>query len=328
MASKTTNYGLNKHSPQDFYNVEARNENWDKIDEALAATDPTKITAKAEPADGDGVMIADSADGGKAKRLLWSSVKTALGKLFVPLARKINGKTLSADVTLTGDDIAMGADDAESLRAAMAKRALAKETLTLAGDINAKSDFPRGKSLVFRTTDSDWDGNMPSEYSAYAKLRSALSGSYDMWFGASDCRFWFARAEDDAIPARNIWYEVARCVAPEVHDLPLADGWQAYGEGLCWYTRNQFKEVTIGMLLRSTSALTSDGAQFATLPEGFRPKVTVIAPVNVTANDYSHSACHVTINPDGGVYLHFDASSLSGKTVLQLLCPVFHYPAK
>ena len=39
MASKTTNYGLNKHSPQDFYNVEARNENWDKIDEALAATD-------------------------------------------------------------------------------------------------------------------------------------------------------------------------------------------------------------------------------------------------------------------------------------------------
>lgn len=210
----------------------------------------------------------------------------------------------------------------------MAKRALAKETLTLAGDINAKSDFPRGKSLVFRTTDSDWDGNMPSEYAAYAKLRSALSGSYDMWFGASDCRFWFARAGDDAIPARNIWYEVARCVAPEVHDLPLADGWQAYGEGLCWYTRNQFKEVTIGMLLRSTSALTSDGTQFATLPEGFRPKVTVIAPVNVTANDYSHSACHVTINPDGGVYLHFDASSLSGKTVLQLLCPVFHYPAK
>lgn len=124
------------------------------------------------------------------------------------------------------------------------------------------------------------------------------------------------------------WVQLAKCETPEIHELPLANGWQAYGEGLCWYTRNQFKEVTIGMLLRSTSALTSDGTQFATLPEGFRPKVTVIAPVNVTANDYSHSACHVTINPDGGVYLHFDASSLSGKTVLQLLCPVFHYPAK
>ena len=122
MASKTTNYGLNKHSPQDFYNVEARNENWDKIDEALAAADPTKITAKAEPADGDGVMIADSADGGKAKRLLWSSVKAALGKLFVPLARKINGKALEKDVTLTGENIAVSTTDSTPISGAVKYR--------------------------------------------------------------------------------------------------------------------------------------------------------------------------------------------------------------
>ena len=48
------------------------------------------------------------------------SVKTALTKL-VPTSRKVNGKALTEDVTLTGDDIAMGADDTESLRAAMAK---------------------------------------------------------------------------------------------------------------------------------------------------------------------------------------------------------------
>lgn len=122
MASKTTNYGLNKHSPQDSYNVEARNENWDKIDEALAATDPTKITAKAAPADGDGVMIADSADGSKAKRLLWSSVKTALGKLFVPLARKVNGKTLTKDVTLTGENIAVSTTDSTPISGAVKYR--------------------------------------------------------------------------------------------------------------------------------------------------------------------------------------------------------------
>lgn len=122
MASKTTNYGLNKHSPQDFYNVEARNENWDKIDEALAATDPTKITTKAEPADGDGVMIADSADGGKAKRLLWSNVKAALGKLFVPLARKVNGKALTEDVTLTGENIAVSTADSTPISGAVKYR--------------------------------------------------------------------------------------------------------------------------------------------------------------------------------------------------------------
>ena len=122
MASKTTNYGLNKHSPQDLYNVEARNENWDKIDEALAAADPTKITTKAAPADGDGVMIADSADGGKAKRLLWSNVKAALGKLFVPLARKINGKTLTEDVTLTGENIAVSTTDSTLISGAVKYR--------------------------------------------------------------------------------------------------------------------------------------------------------------------------------------------------------------
>ena len=36
MASKTKNYGLNKHDPEDFYDVNARNENWDKIDTVLA----------------------------------------------------------------------------------------------------------------------------------------------------------------------------------------------------------------------------------------------------------------------------------------------------
>ena len=112
MSKNTKNYGLFEYEPEtdgaQTFNIQsALNENWDKIDETLAATDPTKITAKAAPADGDGVMIADSADGGKAKRLLWSNVKAALGKLFVPLARKINGKALAKDVTLTADDIKM-----------------------------------------------------------------------------------------------------------------------------------------------------------------------------------------------------------------------------
>ena len=93
-----------------------------QINNALDAIDPTKITTKAEPADGDGVMIADSADGGKAKRLLWSSVKTALGKLFVPLARKVNGKTLTEDVTLTGENIAVSTTDSTPISGAVKYR--------------------------------------------------------------------------------------------------------------------------------------------------------------------------------------------------------------
>ena len=93
-----------------------------QINNALDAIDPTKITAKAAPADGDGVMIADSADGGKAKRLLWSNVKAALGKLFVPLARTVNGKALTEDVTLTGENIAVSTTDSTPISSAVKYR--------------------------------------------------------------------------------------------------------------------------------------------------------------------------------------------------------------
>ena len=93
-----------------------------QINNALDAIDPTKITTKATPADADGVMIADSADGGKAKRLLWSSVKAALGKLFVPLTRTVNGKMLSADVTLTGENIAVSTTDSTPISSAVKYR--------------------------------------------------------------------------------------------------------------------------------------------------------------------------------------------------------------
>ena len=103
MAQKTPNYNLNKPGYEDFGDVDMLNENFEKIDKVLAATDPTKVPTKAEPADGDGVMIADSADGGKAKRLLWSNGKTALEQVFgdarTTVSRHIADKSNPHEVT-------------------------------------------------------------------------------------------------------------------------------------------------------------------------------------------------------------------------------------
>lgn len=182
-----------------------------------------------------------------------------------------------------------------SLRAATAKRPLAKETLTLAGDINAKSAFPRGKSLVFRTTDSDWDGNMPSEYAAYAKLRSSLSGSYDMWFGASDCRFWFARAGDDAIPARDIWYELARCVAPEVHELPLASDFPEQPYSNSYYkTQEGIVHLNFCITRGSSTAFTASEV-VCTLPIGYRPSSVRMFSVGGDSGYFSTVAAPVQV---------------------------------
>lgn len=100
---QTPNYNLNKPGYEDFGDVDMLNENFEKIDKVLAATDPTKITAKDEPADGDGVMIADSADGSKAKRLSWSNVKAALEQVFgdvrTAVSRHIADKSNPHEVT-------------------------------------------------------------------------------------------------------------------------------------------------------------------------------------------------------------------------------------
>ncbi len=272
MANKTTNYGLNKHSPQDFYNVEARNENWDKIDEALAATDPTKITAKAAPADGDGVMIADSADGGKAKRLLWSSVKTALGKLFVPLARKINGKTLAKDVTLTAADIKMPNSE-ENVGAAMAKRLKDCGELSGQNDADLLTDpgFYRGgetsKMLLHAPifsyawtlevlANSAWNVGVTQRFIDYETRRMFIRSNHPLESG------W----------VWNNWMEVAQCKTPDYHALSLADGIQSHGTAVYW--KDQFNVVSIIFdygSKKSGSFTPDDWELLATLPEGFRP---------------------------------------------------------
>ena len=260
----------------------------ERIDNALDAVDPTKVTAKAEPADGDGVMIADSADGGKAKRLLWSNVKAALGKLFVPLARKINGKALTKDVTLTGDDIAMGADDAESLRAAMAKRLWRYTQMRNADDVPATADavnqlepgcygfvlqkrkdwFPnelkdvlaRYELIVHNTADCIQNGTL--------QLR-CIDGAYQLMEYIGEIV-----TKTEGITIR--WRRVATCNPPEIHELPLAEGWEKF-DATCRYYKTQESVVVVSIAARTTQSF-QVSASLATLPEGFRPAADLEVP--------------------------------------------------
>lgn len=115
MAEYTSNYNLEKPAETEFYDVAVQNGNMDKIDETIASIDAAKADAKSTLADGDAVSIVDSADSSKTKRVLWSTFKSALGQLFVPLTRKINNKALSSDLNLTGEDIPTSSTDETSI---------------------------------------------------------------------------------------------------------------------------------------------------------------------------------------------------------------------
>ena len=290
MASKTTNYGLNKHSPQDFYNVEARNENWDKIDETLAATDPTKITDKAEPADGDGVMIADSADGGKAKRLLWSNVKAALGKLFVPLARKINGKTLAKDVTLTAADIKMPNSE-EDVGAAMAKRAVG--TGVLGDEIDLNDIDTSGMYRVQKPKNGPYDYGQLLVIHGYGDTIAQVCFDY----AANRCAVRCARGLYGASPKWEDWTAIALCAAPEVHELPLVDN--ITSNNIVYYKSQEGIVTIVGSVAGDFPA--SQSTLIGNVPEGFRPAYMIEVPaaftMGATGNASVDASGHVSVAP-------------------------------
>lgn len=91
--NNTTYYNLKQPEDNDNVLISDLNDNADAIDQALHGLDESLKGLKYEPplsqagsksavVDGDSVVITDSADSNKTKRVLWSAVKSALAALF------------------------------------------------------------------------------------------------------------------------------------------------------------------------------------------------------------------------------------------------------
>ena len=108
---QTTNYGLNKPGGSDYARIDVLNANMDAVDAALKELEESKAEGAA--------LAAHEADGVKhvsaAERTAWNAkadgdhTHTAAQVGAVPTTRKVNGKALSADVTLTAGDVGAAA---------------------------------------------------------------------------------------------------------------------------------------------------------------------------------------------------------------------------
>lgn len=167
MASKTTNYGLNKHSPQDFYNVEARNENWDKIDAELknnvdavnARVKTAELAAEVKKVVKDGSLTA--ADLGAEK----AGAAAALGKKVDALG--------AADV---GADPTGAAANAVSTH-----NAAADAHSTLFSKKQDKIKGKKGKYLGFTATDTVGEVDAPASGGSRITLAFAADFVDQVW---------------------------------------------------------------------------------------------------------------------------------------------------
>ena len=124
------------------------------------------------------------------------------------------------------------------------------------------------------------------------------------------------------------WVQLAKCETPEIHELPLANGWLTYGTSINWYSKDQFGQVTIYFRLKSTVTTITDSITIANIPEGFRPQHAMSIPGLLTFDNYTKLPCHVDIVPNGALQLYVDGIAPSGRSVIELTCAEFHYPAK
>lgn len=254
-------------------------------------TAPIKDTV----ADSDGVVLVDGQDVG-TKRVLWSTIKSALGQIFAPLTRKINNKPLSSDVVLTGDDIATSVTDGTTVSSSLSNlvgTALPDRWMTI----------PVGKKLWFYT--------------------GGQNGYYLMNDGTD-----FAIYDHDNHELFSINYArtptiqgdvaLATATPPQEFDLPLADGISDYATSV--YHKNQFSEVSVRVSVSATNAI-QNGATIATLPEGFRPAKAIDTDATGYVSGSSWFACRLVIQSSGAVQIYWGIGSSPATFIVGSFAP-------
>ena len=287
----------------------------DDVETAIATAVATKegliknAAVKNSIADADSIAVVDSADSSKTKRVLWSTIKSALGQVFAPLTRKINNKSLSSDVVLTGDDIATSTTDGTTVSSSLSN------TLGYRADIQPGDDMNDLLTIgVYRIQSGSYAAqisNLPPDYGPKAGVCAVihtlqLLASY----GDTSSTFSALWMRDNYMSGSERrwteWVKVAGRTSPQEFDLPLLDGW--YTNDRAQYRKTQEGLVVVNAILELSEGYSaSDGTQIAVLPEGFRPVTSFMYPVSV--QDGSTRASAIVQIGTNGTIIYYGASN-------------------
>lgn len=297
----------------------------EEMNSAIATAVATKeglikdADAKNSIADADAVAVVDSADSSKTKRVLWSTIKSALGQIFVPLTRKINNKALSADITLTGDDIKTSATDETTVSSSLsnALNARAFKTIDVStdlhtldggtyfaqGTVSAADNWPydgwfMGFIVVFRDTPET------NSHGGLLLFQEQISTIYHQGHYYHD---W------------GPWKTIALATTPQEFDLPLVDGFVHYEPS----TKSTYSKSQEGLVVVHFYCKKADGTDIvqndtiAMLPEGFHPSANVHIPANVSFDGgsvYSQDVATAVADPTGRVWIAFPPAGCKAVT--------------
>lgn len=226
------------------------------------------------------------------------SVKTALAKL-VPTSRTVNGKTLSADVTLTAADIKMP-DSEEDVGAAMAKRAVG--TGVLGDEIDLNDIDISGMYRVQKPKNGPYDYGQLLVIHGYGDTIAQVCFDY----AANRCAVRCARGLYGASPKWEDWTAIALCAAPEVHELPLVSGFPAQSYANTYYKTQEGIVHLNFCIFRVASTAFVEQETICTMPEGYRPSTVIAAAVGGDGKSFGNGlpSAELHIEPDGRMWFY------------------------
>lgn len=311
MANYTENYQLEKPLPEEFYDVGVQNGNWDKIDTAIAAIDGAKAGEKGDLADDDALPLVDSADSSKTKRVLWSTIKTALANLFVPLTRKVNGKALSEDLTLTGEDIKVSGSDETSISSSLSNKVAKTYTepsqigITLGNETieSISTALPNESILMYGVGSSTNTEIYPFRLCTIIVYK--INVSRVVWTAIDKSTGKNATGNWSNDLGFTGWEPSATATPPQEYDLPLADGIGSSAK----YSKDQFGRVQLRGWITGATA----NSVVATLPAGFRPASGAHFTQSISSSSQNGIA-RVVVRTDGTIYVELpqDGNLASG----------------
>ena len=261
-------------------------------------------------ADADTLPLTDSEEQNAGKRISWANIKAMLGKLYVPMTRRINNRALSADVTLTGDDIKTSATDETSISAALSNKVNLPISIPAAADLNEYT-IP---GMYFCKENGSTVKNTPApaaSFSLFVEKTGAwgtgIKQTFTHFSTGETCQRVFGY---DTSGTKGPWVPLATATPPQVHNLPLLDGYSLGVDG-AGYSKTQEGIVSIYFSVYGTfTAPSSDigGEAFAILPEGFRPTGKIPVPVvqqDIPGPDW----VKVIVHPDGSMRYYGNGST-------------------
>ena len=257
--------------------------------------------------DDDCLAITDSEANNRTKRVFWSNIKEILGKLFVPVTRKINNKALSSDVTLDAEDV--GAATVSQINSAVSNYLpLSGGTMSGTAQIRHVADAGqwyqgRDRALI-RTTFA-----IQNQYVPIISVKSS-EGSWEIGTYQND-RLYFTYITDEAYESndnttnqgneggsRNVYLDVngnfSGKAAGLTNTLPVANG----GTGKTSWTANRLiypsGSTTLSQLAfpSSSGSVLRQGTSGAPYWSSIADLVTAMGAVRIKCGTYTGNGAY------------------------------------